>query len=108
MAQNRDDFSWWGRLVENAVGAYLLNSFAGQPVNIYYWRERGLEVDFVVETPRRLWALEVKSGNVGKTPGLTKFCRMYPEAEPLIIGSGGVELEEFFAGNLNDLFLSRI
>jgi len=105
MTQNRNDFTWWGRLVENAVGAYLLNYFTGQTINLYYWRERGLEVDFVIETPRRLWALEVKSGGAGKTPGLSKFCHLYPEAEPMIIGSEGVPLKDFFTCDLRDLLL---
>ncbi len=105
MTQNRNDFSWWGRLVENAVGAYLLNSFTGPTINLYYWRERGLEVDFVIETPRRLWALEVKSGGVGKTPGLTRFCRLYPETKPLIIGAEGMPLADFFTCDLRNLLL---
>lgn len=105
LISSRDDFSWWGRLVENAVGAYLLNFFTGRPVKLYYWRERGFEVDFVIETPRRLWALEVKSGRVGKIPGLAKFIRQYPDAEPLIIGSGGIPLAEFFTCNLSELLL---
>jgi len=88
--------SWWGRLVENAVGAYLQNSLAGRPYTLYYWRERHLEVDFVLETPRTTWAIEVKSGKAQSMKGMTKFCSLYPEVKPLIIGSDGLDLEEFF------------
>jgi predicted AAA+ superfamily ATPase len=66
------------------------------PYSVYYWRERGLEVDFVVETPKNLWAIEVKSGRSHNTKGLSKFCERYPEAQPLIIGQGGMSLEAFF------------
>ncbi|OFW71589.1 MAG: hypothetical protein A2Y55_02165 [Actinobacteria bacterium RBG_16_68_12] len=39
----------WGRLVETAVGAHLLN----HGLTPGYWRERNRKVDFVVETSRR-------------------------------------------------------
>ena len=42
-------------------------------------------------------ALEVKSGRPGKPVGLDVFRRAYPRAKSLIIGSGGIALEEFFA-----------
>ena len=92
----RNNYSWWGRLVENAVGSHLLNHLAGLRYSVFYWRERGLEVAFVVETPKKLWAIEVKSGKPHHTPGLAKFCEHYPEAQPLIIGQGGMSLENFF------------
>lgn len=104
MAVSRDDYSWWGRMVENAVGAHLKNSSTGFPHTLYYWRERGVEVDFVIETPRHLWILEVKSGRAAKTPGLEKFCQRYPEAQPLIVGYGGMSLEEFFSTDPAALF----
>ena len=59
--------------------------------------ERHVEVDFVIETPRRVYALEVKSGKPERARGLEKFCQLYPEAVPVLIGRGGIELEEFFS-----------
>ncbi|MCI5151099.1 MAG: DUF4143 domain-containing protein, partial [Candidatus Electrothrix sp. MAN1_4] len=103
MEQSRDDLSWWGRLVENAVGAHLVNSLSGLPYTIYYWRDRSLEVDFVIETPRKTLAVEVKSGKMQSAKGLTKFCETYPKAQPLIIGHGGLSLEDFFCSSLDDL-----
>jgi len=102
--KSHDDYGWWGRLVENAVGAHLLNHLAGLPHTIYYWRHRNLEVDYVVESPRKLWALEVKSGKPEKSRGLSKFCDLYPETRPMIIGSGGIELETFFKTHPRELF----
>ena len=90
------DHSWWGRLVENAVGGHLLNTLGKQPYFMSYWRERHLEVDFVVETARKTWMLEVKSGTSQTTKGMGKFMKLYPESIPLLIGAGGFELEEFF------------
>ena len=43
----RADRSFWGRLVESAVGAHLLNSGAPE-VRLHYWRHRNREVDFVL------------------------------------------------------------
>ncbi len=95
-ARDMDDYSWRGRLIENAVGAHLQNHLAGLPYTLYYWRQRNLEVDFIVETPRDLWAIEVKSGQTGNRKGLSKFCKMYPEAKPLLLGYDGMSLEDFF------------
>jgi len=99
----RDDFSWWGRLVENAVGAHLMNHLSGMPYAVYYWRDRHLEVDFVIETPRKLYAVEVKSGKPDRTRGLEKFCRRYPDTVPILIGRGGTELESFFSKNPQEI-----
>jgi predicted AAA+ superfamily ATPase len=38
---SRSNYSWWGRLVENAVGAHLLNHLSGFPYSVYYWRHKG-------------------------------------------------------------------
>ncbi len=84
----------WGRLVETAVGAYLLN----HGLTPGYWRERNREVDFVVETPQAVTAIEVTSGRRKEAlPGLDAFLLRVPEARPLLVGAQGVPLEEFFA-----------
>lgn len=90
------DATWRGRLVENAVGAHLLCHLPPLGYSIHYWRQGDAEVDFVVARPGRLWALEVKSGRGGKTPGLPAFRNRFPEAKGLLIGGGGVPLDEFF------------
>ena len=86
----------WGRLVENAVGAHLLNHLRGLAHEVTYARQRSYEVDFVVRTGTALWALEVKSGRARGAPGPARFKAERPEAKALIIGSGGMPLEEFF------------
>jgi len=50
----------------------------------------------VLETPKTTWAIEVKSGKTQAMKGITKFCDLYPEIKPLVIGPGGMELEDFF------------
>jgi predicted AAA+ superfamily ATPase len=93
-----------GRLVENAVGAHLINHLIELPYAVHYWREQNHEVDFVVSTSRRLFAVEVKSGKTGSVSGLTAFQKKFPHATPLIVGVSGMSLEEFFRTNLKDIF----
>lgn len=93
----REDGAWRGRLVENAVGAHLLNHLPGLRHEIHYWRDGHAEVDFVIRSGSRLTALEVKSGRAGKISGLEVFRKKHPSVRSLIIGSGGIPLEEFFS-----------
>ena len=46
---------------------------------------------------RSVVGLEVKSGSPGKSSGVSTFVKKHDGARVLIIGSGGVPLEEFFA-----------
>jgi hypothetical protein len=45
-----------------AAGAHLANAAAVGECELYYWRDRGQEVDFIVKAHSRLTAIEVKSG----------------------------------------------
>jgi predicted AAA+ superfamily ATPase len=94
-----EDGAWYGRIVENAVGAHLLNSLQGTEWSITYWRDGDKEVDFVVQRGKRTWGLEVKSGRTGKLSGLDAFRRRYPDAQTWVIGAEYVSLEDFFVRN---------
>lgn len=76
----RADGSWWGRLVENAVGAHLLATLSDPSWGVTWWREGDAEVDFVVTRGSLVWAVEVKSGRSGRISGLRAFQREYPKA----------------------------
>ena len=39
----------WGRVVESAIGSHLINHSLSEGFNLYYWRERNDEVDFIIE-----------------------------------------------------------
>jgi predicted AAA+ superfamily ATPase len=95
----RADAAWWGRLVENAVGAHLLNHLPTPEWGVTYWRRGIAEVDYVVERGRTVWGLEVKSGRPRFASGLSGFRLAYPKAHALIIGSGGIPLEEFLGSD---------
>lgn len=101
----RRDREHWGRLVESAVGAHFLNSMAGSDAKIYYWREKNREVDFILETNRQLFAIEVKSGRSPESlPGVENFIQCFPRAKPILIGGAGISLESFFQTNALDHF----
>lgn len=93
--QNRD---YWGRIVESAIGSHILNSAAGEGIEVTYWREGNLEVDFVLQRGESLTAIEVKSGRRRDSlPGLAAFSKAYPKARPLLVGGQGMPLEEFLS-----------
>jgi len=87
-----------GRLAESAVGAYLLARSNEEDFEVYWWRDRGDEVDFVIKKGSQLTAIEVKSGRVKNVGGSLEFKRIYPEALSLIVGSTNLSLEDFLLG----------
>ncbi|MCL2035242.1 MAG: ATP-binding protein [Oscillospiraceae bacterium] len=87
-----------GRLVESAVGAYLLSRSKEEGFEVYWWRERSNEVDFVIKKGSRLTAIEVKSGRVKNIGGSLVFKKLYPEALSLVVGSANLGLEDFLLG----------
>jgi len=92
----RADPAWWGRLVENAVGAHLLNGLPPSSCSVSYWRRDDEEVDFVVERGTAIWAVEVKSGRPRKASGLRAFRARYPRCRALLVGAEGIPLTTFF------------
>ena len=70
-----------GRLFELAVGAQLLQL----PGELYYWREKNDEVDFVYRYQGKLHAVEVKSGRKKNAKGLDAFMSNFPDARPVIL-----------------------
>ncbi len=90
------DSIWWGRLVENAVGACLCSSLNSIEYTVTYWRKGNHEVDYIIARGADIRAIEVKSGAGKKLSGLASFRSQYPEAKSLIVGGPGIPLEEFF------------
>jgi predicted AAA+ superfamily ATPase len=93
-----------GRLVESEVGAYLLARGNEEGFEVYWWRDRNNESDFVIKKGSLLTAVEVKSGRVKNIGGSLAFKKLYPEALSLIVGGATLPLEDFLLGN-KPLFL---
>ncbi len=93
----RHDFDFWGRLVESAVGAHLVNESVNTELEVFYWREGNKEVDFVLKKGSKVAALEVKSGKKETNlPGINEFSKKYNPHKKYLAGRGGLELIDFF------------
>lgn len=93
----RADRTFWGRLVESAVGAHLLNTSA-PGTDVKYWRSRNHEVDFVLQRGPRAVGIEVKTARMPvTTPGLAEFERRVRPRKTLVVGTGGEPLHEFLS-----------
>lgn len=102
--QAKSDKAFWGRLVESACGAYLLNAAKGTPIEVFYWREDNQEVDFVLKKGDQLVAIEIKSGYEGILhSGLDSFVKKFNPKSVFLVGAQGLSLEEFFKTPINHL-----
>lgn len=96
--------SEWGRMVESAIGAHLLNHSITQNFTVHYWRERGEEVDFILERKGKLIALEVKTNAKTAMPGMSTFKAQFNPDKVLLVGGGGLPWQEFLKINPVALF----
>ncbi len=99
----RADREFYGRLVESAVGAHLANAAAAGACDLFYWRERNYEVDFVARAGKVLVAIEVKSARSrGALPGLGAFTDGFKPRRTLFVGDDGIPLAEFLGRPVAD------
>ncbi|MEK6558077.1 MAG: ATP-binding protein [Candidatus Margulisiibacteriota bacterium] len=99
------DAELWGRFVESAVGAFLLNESIFHRFNIYYWRDRNAEVDFILEKDGVLVAIEVKTSRTTHNyRGLEQFSSKFPKVKKILVGKDGLILNDFFQMNVEELF----
>lgn len=92
------DREYWGRLVESAVGAHLANAAATGACELYYWRERNREVDFVAQVGRHVTAIEVKSSRARTSqPGMKAFAEAFNPERILLVGGDGISIEDFLS-----------
>ena len=94
----------WGRMVESALGAHFVNAAHVDGFNVYYWRHRNEEVDFVLEKKGRVVALEVKTGADVKTPGMRTFQDQFKPDKILLAGKKGIPWQELLSINPVELF----
>ena len=100
-AEAQADRTFWGRIVESAVGAHLSNT-AARDLRVLYWRDGTREVDFVLQRGPKLVAIEVKSGPSRRTDsqGLDAFAKRFRRSAAvrcLLVGSEGIPLNEFLS-----------
>ncbi len=94
----------WGRWVEAAIGAHLVNHKLSEGYSVHYWRHRNDEVDFVLEKKGKVIGLEVKSGATQKAPGMEAFKKQHEPDKVLLVGNSGIPWQEFLKMNPSQLF----
>lgn len=98
LATAMEQRDWWGRLVESAVGAHIMNGIVGTDIECFYWREGSLEVDFVLLRGGMVAAIEVKSSRSKETlPGMEAFARAFNPQRKLLVGAQGIAVAEFLS-----------
>ncbi len=94
----------WGRTFESGIGAYLVSQAFVHRFEVFYWREKDAEVDFVLRKKGSVVAIEVKSNAEKRTDGLDKFRQMFKPQAAFIVGDGGIGAEDFLSMDLKKLF----
>ena len=94
----------WGHIFESGIGAYLVSQAFIHRFEIFYWRERNDEVDFILRKKGSVVAIEVKSNAEKKTEGLEKFKQLFHPHTAFIVGDGGISAEDFLMLNVKELF----
>ncbi|MCL2768396.1 MAG: DUF4143 domain-containing protein, partial [Synergistaceae bacterium] len=95
----------WGSIVESSVGTHLISQVSKQSnASLYYWRENGVEIDYVVTLGKQVLGIEVKSGeeNISKKAA-EKFAERFPNAKLILVGKHGIPYEIFMKTDLYDL-----
>lgn len=98
------DRGTWGHIYESGIGAHIVSQAYVHRIEVYYWRERGDEVDFVLRKKGALVAVEVKSNAEKSTKGLEKFKALYHPQTAFVVGDGGIRAEEFLSWDIRSLF----
>lgn len=94
----------WGRIVESAIGSQLLNFSITEGYQLYYWRYKNDEIDFVLKYNDELVGVEVKSTSVKNIKGIETFKKLFNPNKIILISSAGMDWKEFLKINPIDLF----
>ncbi|HRJ86425.1 MAG TPA: AAA family ATPase [Ignavibacteria bacterium] len=94
----------YGRLVESAIGSYLLNQCRINNINLYYWREGNNEVDFILKKGSKLISLEVKSGTMKSNSGQLQFANKFKTFKTIVVSNDTINWKEFIKIDINGLF----
>ena len=94
----------WGRIFESGIGAWIVSQAFVHRFEVFYWRERSDEVDFILRKKGVVVAVEVKSSAEKNTKGLGVFRDMFHPASAFVVGDGGISAEEFLSMDIRNLF----
>ena len=94
----------WGHIFESGIGAYIISQAFVRRFEVFYWRERNDEVDFVLRRKASVVAIEVKSNAEKNTAGLETFKKAFKPHVSLVVGDGGMSADEFLSMDIRTLF----
>ncbi len=98
----------WGRRVETAIGAHLVNTGKTSETDVYYFREGNDDVDFVLKRGKEVIGLEVKTRLADTArSGLGTFLRLHPKARGLVVGPDPRAIEDALMRPAVDWFRGR-
>lgn len=98
------DRKTWGHILESGIGAYLVSQAFTHCFEVFYWRERNDETDFILRKKGSVVAIEVKSNAEKRTEGLDKFRQFFNPQSSFIVGDGGIKTEDFLLMDIRKLF----
>ena len=100
------DRAEWGTIVESSVGSHLIaqvRKYAN--ASLFYWRENGFEVDYVVVFGKQILGIEVKGGYESiSEKAAAGFVARFPKAKLILVGRYGIPFEVFMKTELPELF----
>ncbi|MEP6647273.1 MAG: ATP-binding protein [Saprospiraceae bacterium] len=99
----KQDTAKWGRWVESAIGAHLINECIASGYRLFYWRNRNDEIDFVLEGNNKVIGIEVKTSSTSSTSGMGEFKNQFNPDKVILIGPSGIEVEEFLEMEVKSL-----
>lgn len=102
--QTKSSPDLWGRRIEQAVGAHLLNQSRTRDFGLYYWRNVNDEVDFIINKNKRTIPIEVKSTRGKFHRGIEKFNNSYKTFKNILISNDSLHLSDFLKLDLAELF----
>ena len=94
----------WGHIFESGIGAWIVSQAFVHRFEVFYWRDRNDEVDFILRKKGVVVAIEVKSNAEKNTNGLTVFRKKFNPKSAFIVGDGGISAEDFLKLDIKSLF----
>lgn len=98
----------WGRIFESGIGAWIVSQAFVHRFEVFYWRERADEVNYVLRKKGTVVAIEVKSNAEKNANGLTVFREKFKPKTAFIVGDGGISAEDFLTMDIKNLFKDAI
>ena len=98
------DRKGWGRIFESGIGAWIVSQAFVHRFEVFYWRDRNDEVDFILRKKGAVVAVEVKSNAEKNTEGLNTFREVFHPKSAFIVGDGGIRAEDFLTMDIRKLF----